>query len=198
MLSRVLTCAVHVLFPSQVDAFANKTGKFAIKGYPNKLGFLLHGPPGVQASTHVLHKHSLLQPLPASAACAVLQCMHRCDSNIVHRCPQRAKVQTWALPGTAGENMCKYPMVAPLVLTLPLCECACHMRKPDWLALLFAWPAPWLSRYLYCTLHRYLMSAANCAVVQVPARPHSCVPLPPTPSAPSSTSLFPASEPTSN
>lgn len=30
----------------QVDAFTNKTGKFAIKGYPNKLGFLLHGPPG--------------------------------------------------------------------------------------------------------------------------------------------------------
>jgi hypothetical protein len=29
-----------------VEAFTNKTGKFAIKGYPNKLGFLLHGPPG--------------------------------------------------------------------------------------------------------------------------------------------------------
>jgi hypothetical protein len=30
----------------QVDAFKAKSGKFAIKGYPHKLGFLLHGPPG--------------------------------------------------------------------------------------------------------------------------------------------------------
>ena len=29
-----------------VDSFTNKTGKYAIKGYPNKLGLLLHGPPG--------------------------------------------------------------------------------------------------------------------------------------------------------
>ena len=29
-----------------VDNFTNKTGKYAIKGYPNKLGLLLHGPPG--------------------------------------------------------------------------------------------------------------------------------------------------------
>ena len=29
-----------------VDAFSHKKGKFAIQGYPQKLGFLLHGPPG--------------------------------------------------------------------------------------------------------------------------------------------------------
>ena len=29
-----------------VDHFTNKTGKYSIKGYPNKLGLLLHGPPG--------------------------------------------------------------------------------------------------------------------------------------------------------
>jgi len=29
-----------------VDHFTNKTGKYAIKGYPHKLGLLLHGPPG--------------------------------------------------------------------------------------------------------------------------------------------------------
>jgi len=29
-----------------VANFTNKTGKYAIKGYPNKLGLLLHGPPG--------------------------------------------------------------------------------------------------------------------------------------------------------
>jgi DNA polymerase III delta prime subunit len=29
-----------------VDHFTNKTGKYKIKGYPNKLGLLLHGPPG--------------------------------------------------------------------------------------------------------------------------------------------------------
>jgi len=29
-----------------VENFTNKTGKYAIKGYPNKLGLLLHGPPG--------------------------------------------------------------------------------------------------------------------------------------------------------
>ena len=31
---------------SLVEAFTHKTGKFAIPGYPQKLGFLLHGPPG--------------------------------------------------------------------------------------------------------------------------------------------------------
>jgi mitochondrial chaperone BCS1 len=29
-----------------VDHFLGKTGKFAIEGYPHKLGILLHGPPG--------------------------------------------------------------------------------------------------------------------------------------------------------
>ncbi|CAJ1937934.1 unnamed protein product [Cylindrotheca closterium] len=29
-----------------IDHFTNKTGKYAIKGYPHKLGVLLHGPPG--------------------------------------------------------------------------------------------------------------------------------------------------------
>jgi len=29
-----------------VNHFTNKTGKYAIKGYPHKLGLLLHGPPG--------------------------------------------------------------------------------------------------------------------------------------------------------
>lgn len=29
-----------------VDNFQKKTGKFAIPGYPQKLGLLLHGPPG--------------------------------------------------------------------------------------------------------------------------------------------------------
>jgi len=31
---------------SIVNNFTNKTGKYSIKGYPNKLGLLLHGPPG--------------------------------------------------------------------------------------------------------------------------------------------------------
>jgi hypothetical protein len=31
---------------SLVDQFTAKKGKFAIPGYPQKLGFLLHGPPG--------------------------------------------------------------------------------------------------------------------------------------------------------
>ncbi|KAL3941708.1 MAG: hypothetical protein SGBAC_003988 [Bacillariaceae sp.] len=29
-----------------LDHFANKTGKYAVKGFPHKLGLLLHGPPG--------------------------------------------------------------------------------------------------------------------------------------------------------
>ena len=32
---------------SLVDQFTAKRGKFAIPGYPQKLGFLLHGPPGI-------------------------------------------------------------------------------------------------------------------------------------------------------
>jgi len=29
-----------------IDQFQNKTGKYAVRGYPHKLGLLLHGPPG--------------------------------------------------------------------------------------------------------------------------------------------------------
>ena len=29
-----------------LDHFANKTGKYGIRGFPHKLGLLLHGPPG--------------------------------------------------------------------------------------------------------------------------------------------------------
>eukprot|EP00879_Flechtneria_rotunda_P010326 GHRR01010797.1.p1 GENE.GHRR01010797.1~~GHRR01010797.1.p1 ORF type:complete len:380 (+),score=105.86 GHRR01010797.1:129-1268(+) len=36
-----------------VDAFAAKKGKFAIQGYPHKLGFLLHGPPGTGKTTFI-------------------------------------------------------------------------------------------------------------------------------------------------
>src|SRR5690349_13652291 len=41
-----------MFFPSKVellqivDHFMNKTSKYAIKGYPHKLGLLLYGPPG--------------------------------------------------------------------------------------------------------------------------------------------------------
>jgi chaperone BCS1 len=31
---------------AMIDHFTNKTGKYAIEGYPHKLGLLLHGPPG--------------------------------------------------------------------------------------------------------------------------------------------------------
>ncbi|WIA18891.1 hypothetical protein OEZ85_003563 [Tetradesmus obliquus] len=36
-----------------VDAFMHKRGKFAIKGYPHKLGFLLHGPPGTGKTSFI-------------------------------------------------------------------------------------------------------------------------------------------------
>lgn len=36
-----------------VSAFENKTGKFAIPGYPQKLGFLLHGPPGTGKTSFI-------------------------------------------------------------------------------------------------------------------------------------------------
>ncbi|GBF99025.1 ubiquinol:cytochrome C oxidoreductase biogenesis factor, partial [Raphidocelis subcapitata] len=36
-----------------LDAFSNKTGKFAISGYPQKLGFLLHGPPGTGKTSFI-------------------------------------------------------------------------------------------------------------------------------------------------
>ena len=36
-----------------VDQFMTKSGKFAIPGYPQKLGFLLHGPPGTGKTSFV-------------------------------------------------------------------------------------------------------------------------------------------------
>lgn len=38
---------------SLVDQFVNKTGKFSIPGYPLKLGFLLHGPPGTGKTSFI-------------------------------------------------------------------------------------------------------------------------------------------------
>lgn len=37
----------------QLDNFVNKTGKYSIKGYNNKLGFLLHGPPGTGKTSFI-------------------------------------------------------------------------------------------------------------------------------------------------
>lgn len=37
----------------QIDNFMNKTGKYSIKGYNNKLGFLLHGPPGTGKTSFI-------------------------------------------------------------------------------------------------------------------------------------------------
>jgi DNA polymerase III delta prime subunit len=36
-----------------LDAFSNGKGKFAIQGYPQKLGFLLHGPPGTGKTSFI-------------------------------------------------------------------------------------------------------------------------------------------------
>jgi hypothetical protein len=36
-----------------VDSFLHKRGKFAIPGYPHKLGFLLHGPPGTGKTSFI-------------------------------------------------------------------------------------------------------------------------------------------------
>ena len=38
---------------SLLDHFQAHTGKFAIPGYPRKLGFLLHGPPGTGKTTFI-------------------------------------------------------------------------------------------------------------------------------------------------
>ena len=52
---------------SLVDDFMLGSGKFAIKGFPNKLGLLLHGPPGI----------------PKHCAPLTLSVIHHCDL-IVH------------------------------------------------------------------------------------------------------------------
>ncbi|KAG1672201.1 hypothetical protein FOA52_002901 [Chlamydomonas sp. UWO 241] len=52
-----------------VDQFSNKQGKFAIAGYPCKLGFLLYGPPGtgktsfIKALAHHTSRHIVNIPL---------------------------------------------------------------------------------------------------------------------------------------
>lgn len=52
-----------------VDQFQNKRGKFAIPGYPVKLGFLLYGPPGtgktsfIKALAHYTNRHIVNIPL---------------------------------------------------------------------------------------------------------------------------------------
>ena len=46
-----LCCAQAIV--QLVDNFLNKRGKFAIPGYPHKLGFLLHGPPGTGKTSFI-------------------------------------------------------------------------------------------------------------------------------------------------
>ncbi len=52
-----------------IDDFTNKTGKYSIAGYPNKLGFLLHGEPGtgkttfIKALAHYTKRHIVTVPL---------------------------------------------------------------------------------------------------------------------------------------
>ena len=52
-----------------IDQFVNKTGKFAVPGYPQKLGFLLYGPPGtgktsfIKALAKYTNRHIVNVPL---------------------------------------------------------------------------------------------------------------------------------------
>ncbi len=36
-----------------IESFTKKSGKFAVPGYPNKLGLLLHGPPGTGKTSFI-------------------------------------------------------------------------------------------------------------------------------------------------